>query len=175
MSCCNYSCYNSCFDGSLPWWQSCYCQPYCCPCPPPPPSRCATWPQVLPPRYPSGCCCPSYAYYYLTAAQTLAAAGQINFTTGSSSPDISLSGGALLFARPGIYKIIYTLVATSGTPTVQLTLNGTAVPGSAVTLVGTGAYTGQAVVTVYPGQTLALTSSAAVTISSASITATRIA
>lgn len=156
--------------------------PCCCrpdPCPRPDP--CCRCVQCIPcPPSPPVCdpCIPSYAYYFTVAAQPLVAGQSVAFGAGSSTPDIVLSGGNLLFNAPGVYLIDFgfSLVppVTAGIA-VSLTLNGVPVPGASIVTTTDTGYSGRAIVTVPAGGVLALVVSGAVTVSSASITAVRIA
>lgn len=120
---------------------------------------------------------PSYAFYFTSAPQVLAANQPVFFTAGGSTPDISLSGGSLLFANPGVYLIHDTISlaapVTSGLA-VSLNLNGVAIPGSVVLTTTDTGYSGQAIVAVPAGAVVSLSVSGASTVSSASITAVRI-
>ncbi|QAT51046.1 hypothetical protein EQM14_15425 [Caproiciproducens sp. NJN-50] len=138
------------------------CPPCPCPCPPTPP--------VCDPRV------PSYAFYYTTASQAVAAGNGVVFGAGSSTPDIVLSNGALLFSKPGIYLIQYqiSLTAPVAGTTISLSLNGFQVAGSTVVTTTDTGYSGQAIVSVPAGGIVSLTVSAASTVSFASITAVRI-
>ena len=136
----------------------------CIPCPP--------FPPVCDPRI------PSYAYFFTVATQPLVAGQSVAFGTGTSTPDIVLSGGNLLFTTPGVYLIDFgfSLVppVTAGIA-VNLTLNGVPVPGASIVTTTDTGYSGRAIVTVPAGGVLALTVAGAVTVASASITAVRIA
>lgn len=156
-----------------------HCPDPCCrpdPCPRPDPCcrcvQCVPCPPVCDP------CTPSYAYYFTVAAQPLVPGQSVAFGTGSSTPDIVLSGGNLVFNAPGVYLIDFgfSLVppVTAGI-TVSLTLNGVPVPGASIVTTTDTGYSGRAIVTVPAGGVLALVAGGAVTVSSASITAVRIA
>jgi len=140
----------------------CPCPPYPCPYPPTPP--------VCDPRT------PSYAFYYTTASQAVAAGNGVVFGAGSSTPDISLSNGNLLFAKPGIYLIQYktSITAPVAGTTISLSLNGFQVAGTTVVTTTDTGYSGQAIVNISAGGLVSLKVSAATTVAFASITAVRI-
>ncbi|WP_411676411.1 BclA C-terminal domain-containing protein [Caproicibacter sp.] len=164
MSCFNCSDPCSCnriFPAFLPISRD----PYQCQC-----CQCVPCPPVCDLRV------PSYAFYYTTASQAVAAGAPVVFGTGSSTPDIVLSGGNLLFTRPGVYLIQYHISVTAPIAgvTLGLALNGVPVAGSAAITTTDTHYSGQAIVSVPAGGVVSLTVSGASTISSASITAVRI-
>ena len=102
------------------------------------------------------------------------------FDVLSPSSDVTLSGGSLVFATAGTYKITFMFATTvvTAASTVSLYLNGVLVPGSTVAVPDVNFYSGQAIVTVTAGQTLtvAQTSGGPITVNiNASISAARIA
>lgn len=182
MSCYSYNDLCSCsrtVPAFVPIQQNCCppCPDPCHPCPPCPPcpDPCHPCPPC-PPPYDRRI--PSYAFYYTNASQNVAAGQPVVFSAGSSTSDIVLSGGNLLFNRPGIYLIQYKIAFTgpAASTTVSLALNGVPVAGSsAVTTTTDTEYSGQAIACVPSGGIVSLTVSAASVIASASITAVRIA